>query len=238
MQPVARVMVPRPGLINLNHNPVPKEIITDHHQPGTPMILVDWQLRDRIARGHIKIDPYDPKLVQPNSIDIRLGNHFVWYNPGEQVIDPYDKASVTADVGETHADSYILMPGQFVLAETFECIGLPDNIVATIEGKSSIARLGVTLHQTGGWIDAGFRGTITLEMANVNARPVKVYAGMPIGQLVFYTTERAENPYDKKADAKYLDQRQATLSRYPGNKKQAQRPEPTRVGGNEGMYIP
>jgi dCTP deaminase len=183
------------------------------------MILVDWQLRDRIARGHIRIDPYDPNLVQPNSVDIRLGNHFVWYNPDEQVIDPYDKASVIADVGETHADSFILAPGQFVLAETLECIGLPDNIVATIEGKSSIARLGVTLHQTGGWIDAGFRGTITLEMANVNARPVKVYAGMPIGQLVFYTTERAENPYDKKIDAKYLNQRQATLSRYPENKK-------------------
>jgi len=183
------------------------------------MILVDWQLRDRISRGHIKIDPYDQKLVQPNSVDIRLGNHFVWYKPGTEVIDPYDKASVTADVEETHADSFVLHPGQFILAETLECIGLPDNIVATIEGKSSIARLGVTLHQTGGWIDAGFRGTITLEMANVNSRPVKVYAGMPIGQLVFYTTERAENPYDKKTDAKYLDQRQATLSRYHGNRK-------------------
>ena len=129
------------------------------------------------------------------------------------------KTRVTGGVGELHADSFVLNPGQFVLAETFECIGLPDNIVATIEGKSSIARLGVTLHQTGGWIDAGFRGTITLEMCNVNSRPVKVYAGMPIGQLVFYTTERAENPYFKKGDAKYLDQRQATLSRYHENKK-------------------
>jgi len=186
---------------------------------GNPMILVDWQLRDRIARGHITIDPFDPNLVQPNSIDIRLGNHFVWYTPGKQVIDPYDKATVTSGVEEKHAESFDLMPGQFVLAETLECIGLPDNIVATIEGKSSIARLGVTLHQTGGWIDAGFRGTITLEMANVNARPVRVYARMPIGQLVFYTTERAENPYNKKTDAKYLDQQQATLSRYHENKK-------------------
>jgi dCTP deaminase len=184
------------------------------------MIIVDWQLRDRIARGHIKIDPYDPKLVQPNSVDIRLGNHFVWYKPGTEVIDPYDQKSVTTDTEETHADSFVLHPGQFILAETLECITLPDNIVATIEGKSSIARLGVTLHQTGGWIDAGFRGTITLEMANVNSRPVKVYAGMPIGQLVFYTTERSENPYDKKADAKYLGQHSATLSRYHGNRKQ------------------
>jgi dCTP deaminase len=183
------------------------------------MILVDWQLLDRIERGHIKIDPYDPGLIQPNSLDIRLGNHFVWYKPGTEVIDPYATDSVTADVDEIHADSFVLNPGQFILAETLECIGLPDNIVATIEGKSSIARLGVTLHQTGGWIDAGFRGTITLEMANVNTRPVKVYAGMPIGQLVFYTTERAEMPYDRKGDAKYLDQRQATLSRYHANLK-------------------
>jgi dCTP deaminase len=186
---------------------------------GMPMILVDWQLLDRIARGYIKIEPYDPKLVQPNSLDIRLGNHFVWYEHSSEVIDPYDPASVASHVGEVHGDTFILNPGQFVLAETLECIELPDNIVATIEGKSSIARLGVTLHQTGGWIDAGFRGTITLEMANVNSRPVKVYAGMPIGQLVFYTTERAENPYYKKGDAKYLDQRQATLSRYHANKK-------------------
>jgi len=183
------------------------------------MILVDWQILDRITRGSIKIDPYDSKLVQPNSLDIRLGNHFVWYTGSSDVIDPYTKDSVSSGIEEVHADSFILNPGQFVLAETLECIGLPDNIVATIEGKSSIARLGVTLHQTGGWIDAGFRGTITLEMANVNSRPVKVYAGMPIGQLVFYTTERAERPYDKKGDAKYLDQRQATLSRYHANKK-------------------
>jgi dCTP deaminase len=183
-----------------------------------PMILVDWQLLDRIARGYIKIEPYDPNLVQPNSVDIRLGNHFVWYEESNEVIDPYNPTSVSSHVGETHADTFILNPGQFILAETLECIELPDNIVATIEGKSSIARLGVTLHQTGGWIDAGFRGTITLEMANVNSRPVKVYAGMPIGQLVFYTTERAENPYFKKKDAKYLDQRQATLSRYHANK--------------------
>lgn len=183
------------------------------------MILVDWQLLDRINRGYIKIDPYDPKLVQPNSLDVRLGNHFVWYREGEDVIDPYNSGTVTSQVEETRAESFILYPGRFVLAETLECIELPDNIVVTIEGKSSIARLGVALHQTGGWIDAGFRGTITLEMCNVNRRPVKMYAGMPIGQLVFYTTERAGQPYNKKGDAKYLDQRQATLSRYHENPK-------------------
>ncbi|HXX55022.1 MAG TPA: dCTP deaminase [Methanoregula sp.] len=183
------------------------------------MILVDWQIRDRIERGFIAIDPFDPTLIQPNSIDIRLGNHFVWYRKSRDVIDPYDSHTVSSGIEEATADFFVIEPGAFILARTLEAITLPDNIVATIEGKSSIARLGVTLHQTGGWIDAGFRGTITLEMANVNTRPVKVYAGMPIGQLVFYTTERAQMPYDRKKDAKYLDQRQATLSRYHANKK-------------------
>ncbi len=183
------------------------------------MILVDWQIEDHIKRGFIKVDPYDPALIQPNSLDIRLGNHFVWYVPGDDVIDPFERESVCAEVEEMTADSIVLAPGQFVLAETYEAIELPDKIVASIEGKSSIARLGVELHQTGGWIDAGFRGTITLEMCNVNSRPVKMYAGMPIGQLVFYTTERAARPYNCKGDAKYMDQRQATLSRYHENRR-------------------
>jgi dCTP deaminase len=181
------------------------------------MILVDWQIRDRIRRGFIGVDPYDDNLVQPNSLDIRLGNHFVWYESSDAVIDPYDRETVTGGVGEVHAGYFDVPPGMFLLAETLECIALPDNIVATIEGKSSIARLGIALHQTGGWIDAGFRGTITLEISNANMRPVRLYAGMPIGQLVFYTTERAARPYNCKGDAKYMDQRQATLSRYHEN---------------------
>ena len=181
------------------------------------MILVDWQILDRITRGFITVEPFDPALVQPNSLDIRLGNHFVWYERSGEVIDPYRQDTIASGTRECVGDSIVLAPGQFLLAETLEVIGLPDNIVASIEGKSSIARLGVELHQTGGWIDAGFRGSITLEMCNVNARPVRMYAGMPIGQLVFYTTERAAEPYNRKAGAKYMDQRQATLSRYHEN---------------------
>jgi dCTP deaminase len=183
------------------------------------MILVDWQIVDRIRRGFIIVDPYDPELVQPNSLDIRLGNHFAWYLPGDNVIDPFEKESVTSRTEEMTSDSIILHPGQFILAETMELIQLPDNIVASIEGKSSIARLGIELHQTGGWIDAGFRGSITLEMCNVNNRPVRIHAGMPIGQLVFYTTEPAACPYNSKGDAKYMNQRQATLSRYYENRQ-------------------
>ncbi len=183
------------------------------------MILVDWQIKDRIKRGFIKIDPYDPKFVQPNSLDIRLGDHFVWYEEGTAVIDPYEQSTITSQVREKHAEYIDIPPGMFLLAKTLEQIELPDNIVATIEGKSSIARLGIALHQTGGWIDAGFRGTITLEISNANQRPVRLYAEMPVGQLVFYTTERAEFPYGSKGDAKYLDQKQATLSRYHRNPK-------------------
>jgi len=120
------------------------------------MILVDWQIEDRIRRGYIRVDPYDPALIQPNSLDIRLGSHFVWYVPGDIVIDPYERESVCADVEEVVADSIVLAPGQFLLAKTLETIELPDDVVASIEGKSSIARLGIELHQTGGWIDAGF----------------------------------------------------------------------------------
>jgi len=185
------------------------------------MILVDWEILDRVNCGHLKVDPFDPKMVQPNSLDIRLSNHFLWYNESDEVIDPYDKASIRTDVTEMHSNSVVIPSGLFILAETLERIELPDNIVAAIEGKSSIARLGVELHQTGGWIDAGFRGTITLEMCNVNQRPVRIYAGMPIGQLVFYTTERAEHPYNLKGDAKYLNQRQATLSKYYENPRNA-----------------
>ena len=185
------------------------------------MILVDWQIIDRIERGYIGIDPFNPDLVQPNSIDIRLGNHFVWYTPGSDVIDPFTRETVTTGTEEMTAESIVLHPGQFVLAETMEVLSLPDNIVASIEGKSSIARLGIELHQTGGWIDAGFAGSITLEMCNVNQRPVRMHAGMPIGQLVFYTTERAACPYSSKKDAKYQNQRQATLSRYYENRKQS-----------------
>ncbi|MDU9376579.1 dCTP deaminase, dUMP-forming [Methanocorpusculaceae archaeon Sp1] len=181
------------------------------------MILVDWEIADHIKRGFIGVDPYDPALVQPNSLDIRLGNHFVWYEPCDDVIDPYKKETILSHTNERKGSYFDIMPGQFVLAETLETITLPDNVVSSIEGKSSVARLGIELHQTGGWIDAGFSGTITLEMCNVNSRPVRVYAGMPIGQLVFYVTKRCLCPYDKKPDAKYQNQKNATISRYDKN---------------------
>jgi dCTP deaminase len=181
------------------------------------MILVDWEIADHIKRGFIGVNPYDPALVQPNSLDIRLGNHFVWYESCDDIIDPYKRETILSHTNEQKMPYFDIIPGKFVLAETLETITLPDNIVSSIEGKSSVARLGIELHQTGGWIDAGFSGTITLEMCNVNCRPVRVYAGMPIGQLVFYMTKRCICPYNKKSDAKYQNQKNATISRYDRN---------------------
>lgn len=181
------------------------------------MVLVDWQIRERIAAGNIKVEPFLDSAINPNSLDIRLGKQFVWYEESKLPIDPYDKDTVTVGISEITGTEFLVAPYEFILAETLERIKLPDNIVATIEGKSSLARLGIQIHATGGWIDAGFSGTITLEMSNLNRRAVKIYAGMPVAQLVFYETEHAELPYNKRIGAKYIDQSGATISRYYQN---------------------
>lgn len=178
------------------------------------MILVDWEIKDAVNHNFISIEPFKEELIQPNSYDIRLGNSFVEYMPSPYVIDVARSETITGDVKSYRSPFIDIAPHQFILAETFETVTLPDDIVASIEGKSSIARLGITLHQTGGWIDAGFKGTITLEMYNSNCRPVRLYAGMTIGQLVFYHTKKCEIPYNIKKDAKYQNQIGATLSKY------------------------
>jgi len=160
--------------------------------------------------------------IQSNSIDVRLNNHFGAYDPRYAMteLDPYSEVSTRLGLQHTTTDRVLLMKGAFLLAETMEYIELPDDICATIEGKSSLARLGITVHQTGGWIDCGFQGTITLEMTNENVRPIVLTAGMPIAQLVFYKTASAETPYNKKKSAKYNKQLGATGSRFYENKKE------------------
>jgi dCTP deaminase len=183
-------------------------------------VMVDWQLRWLLDHGAIKVLPLYVNGIQSNSIDVRLGNNFAVYNVQSfsTPIDPYDQESTLYGLQHFTTDRLILEKNSFLLAETMEKIELSDTICATIEGKSSLARLGITVHQTGGWIDCGFKGTITLEMTNENMRPVVLTAGMPIAQLVFYKTERAEVPYHKKRDAKYNNQSGATGSRYFENK--------------------
>ena len=185
------------------------------------MLLVDWQINEYVETGIIQIDPYDPEMVQPNSIDIRLGNDFVVYRQSDNIIDPYDRESIDAGTDRVMADEIILNPNDFVLARTVEVVRLPETIVADLKGKSSLARLGIEVHQTAGWIDAGFYGTITLELKNVNVRPVNLYAGMTIGQITFTETESVAVPYNRRPGAKYNGQIAATPSRYFENKSVA-----------------
>lgn len=186
-------------------------------------ILVDWQIKRAINKGKIKIDPYKPSLINPNSLDIRLGYDMAVYGELDDPIDPYDKFSIMR--GVTHhklpknCSGIRLYPGEFALATTIESITLPSNICAELNGKSSIARIGVSIHQTGGWIDCGFSGEITLELCNINKRPILLIPGMPIGQLVFHKTKKAEVPYGNRSSSKYQNQTGAVASKYYLNKR-------------------
>jgi len=183
------------------------------------VILVDWQIEEAISSGRIKVEPFDEVNVQPNSLDVHLSNSFGVYKKSVEPIKPYDEESVLKDLKTFEQDQVWVMPGQFMLAETKEYIELPDNVCCTIEGKSSLARLGLAIHQTGGWVDAGFCGTLTLEMTNVMCKPIELYAGMPIAQLVFFEVEYAKVPYRVKPNAKYNGQKGAQPSRFYRNER-------------------
>lgn len=180
-------------------------------------ILVDFEIRAAVAAGTLVIEPYDDALVQPNSYDVRLDNRFSWHEPGAELIDPYEPASVQEGLTSVTDENFILQPGQFVLGATKERFSLPNDIVGQLTGKSSLARLGVMVHVTAGFIDAGFSdppAQITLEIVNVGSRPVRLHAGMPIAQMVFTQTAECMVPYNQKPSAKYNGQPAAAHSLY------------------------
>ena len=184
-------------------------------------ILVDHEIRKEIKEGRLTIEPYDDKLIQPNSYDVRLADRFSWRDPSEQIIDPYQSETVLQGLVHVVNDSIVIHPKQFVLGATLEKLTLPDDIVGQLTGKSSLARLGVMVHVTAGFIDAGFStppAQITLEIYNVGNRPVRLHAGMAIGQMVFTRTTPCELPYNKKPSAKYNGQKAAAHSKYYLNK--------------------
>lgn len=184
-------------------------------------ILVDHEIRTEIANGNLILEPYDDKLIQPNSYDVRLAEQFSWHDPSDQIIDPYKSDSVLQGLVHVVNDSIVIHPKQFVLGATLEKMTLPDDIVGQLTGKSSLARLGVMVHVTAGFIDAGFSNPpaqVTLEIYNVGNRPVRLHAGMPIGQMVFTRTAKCELPYNKKPSAKYNGQPAAAHSKYYLNK--------------------
>lgn len=182
------------------------------------MILSDRSLREQIAAGRIVIDPLDESLIQPSSIDVRISNLFrVFRNHTAGVIDVKEDLTALTELVEIPDDeAFMLHPGEFVLGSTLERIAVPDDLVARIEGKSSLGRLGLLIHSTAGFIDAGFDGHITLELANVASLPITLYPGMKIGQVSFVQmTTPADNPYGSGAKgSKYQGQRGPTPSRY------------------------
>ncbi|MFD6099502.1 dCTP deaminase [Nocardiopsis flavescens] len=181
------------------------------------MLLSDRDIRSEIDSGRVRIDPFDPGLVQPSSIDVRLDRFFrVFENHKYPHIDPSVEQPDLTRLVETGADdAFILHPGEFVLASTYEVVTLPDDIASRLEGKSSLGRLGLLTHSTAGFIDPGFSGHVTLELSNVATLPIKLYPGMKIGQLcMFRLTSPAEHPYGSaQYGSRYQGQRGPTPSR-------------------------
>ena len=184
------------------------------------VILSDRTIREQIASGRIVIDPFDDALVQPSSVDVRISNLFrVFRNHTRGVIDvKLDTTALTelVEMPEDGSEPFMLHPGEFALGSTMERIALADDLVSRIEGKSSLGRLGLLIHSTAGFIDPGFNGHITLELANVASLPITLYPGMKIGQVSFmHMTTPADQPYGKGAKgSKYQGQRGPTPSRY------------------------
>jgi dCTP deaminase len=182
------------------------------------VILSDRTLREHLASGRIVIDPLDESLIQPSSIDVRISNLFrVFRNHTAGVIDVKQDLSALTELVEIPLDGvFMLHPGEFVLGSTLERVAVPDDLVGRVEGKSSLGRLGLLIHSTAGFIDAGFDGHITLELANVASLPITLYPGMKIGQVSFMQmTTPADRPYGSGATgSKYQGQRGPTPSRY------------------------
>lgn len=182
------------------------------------MILSDRSIREELAAGRIVIDPLDQTSIQPSSVDLRLDRFFrVFLNHTMPVIDVrQDLRELTEEVEIKEGDAFILHPGEFVLGSTLERVALPADVVARIEGKSSLGRLGLLIHSTAGFVDPGWDGHITLELSNVANLPITLYPAMRIGQVSFLRmTTPADVPYGTGAlGSKYQGQRGPTPSRY------------------------
>lgn len=174
-------------------------------------------MRQYITNGSIGLDPYDDKMIQPASLDMRLGENFLIMDHGGH-IDTRDVQLHTHEVPCRFGEPFILDPGMFALAQTWETISLPSNIAAKLEGKSSLGRLGLLLHATAGFIDPGFTGSITLELTVCSRRSLVLYPGMKIGQLAFFSlSSPALVPYgDPSLASRYQGQSGPTASRYTG----------------------
>lgn len=185
------------------------------------MLLSDRDILAEIGAGRVLVEPYDEAMIQPSSIDFRLDRYFrVFENHRYPHIDPaVDQSDLTREVEPVGDEPFILHPGEFVLGSTLEMVTLPDDLAARVEGKSSLGRLGLLTHATAGFVDPGFSGHVTLELANVATLPIKLYPGMKIGQLCFFRlSSPAQHPYGSaKYGSRYQGQRGPTPSRSYAN---------------------
>lgn len=182
------------------------------------MVLSDRDIRAEIEAGRIVIDPFTPDAIQPSSVDLHLDRRFrVFRNSRYPYIDVRaDQPELTELVEIGGDDPFILHPGEFVLGSTFERVALPNDLVARLEGKSSLGRLGLLIHSTAGYVDPGWEGNLTLELSNVANLPITLYDGMKIGQISF---QRLSSPAqvgygDARIGSKYRGQRDPTASLY------------------------
>jgi dCTP deaminase len=186
------------------------------------VVLSDRSIKAEIAAGRIAIDPYDESLVQPSSVDVRVDRKFrVFHNARYPYIDvrkPMDDLTELVVI-EGDEQPFVLHPGEFVLGQTLETISLPDDIVARLEGKSSLGRLGLLIHSTAGFVDPSWEGNLTLELSNVANLPITIYYGMPIGQISFMRMDApVEHPYGAaEVGSKYQGQDEPTPSRFYRN---------------------
>jgi dCTP deaminase len=181
------------------------------------VLLSDRDIRAELAAGRVVLEPFDAGMVQPSSVDVRLDKYFrVFENHRYPHIDPAEEQPELTRMVEPHeGEPFILHPGEFVLASTYEVVTLPDDVAGRLEGKSSLGRLGLLTHSTAGFIDPGFSGHVTLELSNVATLPIKLWPGMKIGQLcLIRLSSPAEQPYGSSAyGSRYQGQRGPTASK-------------------------
>ncbi len=181
-------------------------------------VLADRDIRSELEDGRVRIDPYDPADLQPSSVDLHLDRSFrVFRNNRYPYIDVRaQQPDLTELLRVEDEEAFILHPGEFVLGQTLEWVELPDDLVARLEGKSSLGRLGLLIHSTAGYVDPGWKGNLTLELSNVANLPIALYYGMKIGQISFFRmSSPVERPYGSAGlGSKYQGQSEPTASAY------------------------
>jgi dCTP deaminase len=181
------------------------------------VLLSDRDIKAEVDAGRVVLDPWDPEMIQPSSVDVRLDRYFrLFDNHKYPYIDPSeDQPDLTRLVEVEPDEAFVLHPGEFVLGSIYETVTLPDDVAARVEGKSSLGRLGLLTHATAGFVDPGFSGHVTLELSNVATLPIKLWPGMKVGQLCFFRlSSSVENPYgSSKYGSHYQGQRGPTASR-------------------------